>query len=393
MITIFSHIFSFDKMPENKRRGAYGMLCGIVGIVLNLLLCAGKFFAGIVSHSIAITADAVNNLSDAASSIVTLVGFKLAGQKPDSKHPFGHGRIEYISGLIVAAAILIMAFELIRDSVTKIIHPQETQFSTLAIVILAVSIGVKCYMAFYNSKVGKKIGSTTVLAVATDSMSDCVTTAVVLIAALVAHFTNLQIDGYCGVVVGLIIFYAGLSAAKDTLNPLLGQPPEEEFVQQIEEIVLHFDENVIGLHDLMVHDYGPGQRFASLHVEMDQKEDPLECHELIDDLERVCLNKLGIHLVIHYDPLNLDDPELIRLREQVTRLLLVEQVLREMDSQISIHDFRLVRGKGHTNLIFDTVLPYELMPRQKQIKEQLDQQLPKDTQYYTVITFDTEGFQ
>ena len=384
MITIFSHIFSFDKMPENKRRGAYGMLCGIVGIVLNLLLCAGKFFAGIVSHSIAITADAVNNLSDAASSIVTLVGFKLAGQKPDSKHPFGHGRIEYISGLIVAAAILIMAFELIRDSVTKIIHPQETQFSTLAIVILAVSIGVKCYMAFYNSKVGKKIGSTTVLAVATDSMSDCVTTAVVLIAALVAHFTNLQIDGYCGVVVGLIIFYAGLSAAKDTLNPLLGQPPEEEFVQQIEEIVLHFDENVIGLHDLMVHDYGPGRRFISLHAEVPAEGDILKLHDIIDNLEMKLTNELGCSTTIHMDPVVTKDAHVSELKQQV------KQIVLAIDEKLTMHDFRVVVGDTHTNIIFDIVIPYEYPKSDEQvvdeIRQKIQQKLGED--HFAVIKVD-----
>lgn len=384
MITIFSHIFSFDKMPENKRRGAYGMLCGIVGIVLNLLLCAGKFFAGIVSHSIAITADAVNNLSDAASSIVTLVGFKLAGQKPDSKHPFGHGRIEYISGLIVAAAILIMAFELIRDSVTKIIHPQETQFSTLAIVILVVSIGVKCYMAFYNSKVGKKIGSTTVLAVATDSMSDCVTTAVVLIAALVAHFTNLQIDGYCGVVVGLIIFYAGLSAAKDTLNPLLGQPPEEEFVQQIEEIVLHFDENVIGLHDLMVHDYGPGRRFISLHAEVPAEGDILKLHDIIDNLEMKLTNELGCSTTIHMDPVVTKDAHVSELKQQV------KQIVSDMDEKLTMHDFRVVVGETHTNIIFDIVIPYEYPKSDEQvvdeIRQKIQQKLGED--HFAVIKVD-----
>ena len=384
MITILSHIFSFDKMPENKRRGAYGMLCGIVGIVLNLILCAGKFFAGIVSHSIAITADAVNNLSDAASSIVTLVGFKLAGQKPDSKHPFGHGRIEYISGLIVAAAILIMAFELIRDSVTKIIHPQETQFSTLAIVILAVSIGVKCYMAFYNSKVGKKIGSTTVLAVATDSMSDCVTTAVVLIAALVAHFTNLQIDGYCGVVVGLIIFYAGLSAAKDTLNPLLGQPPEEEFVQQIEEIVLHFDENVIGLHDLMVHDYGPGRRFISLHAEVPAEGDILKLHDIIDNLEMKLTNELGCSTTIHMDPVVTKDAHVSELKQQV------KQIVSDMDEKLTMHDFRVVVGETHTNIIFDIVIPYEYPKSDEQvvdeIRQKIQQKLGED--HFAVIKVD-----
>ena len=384
MITILTRLFHFDKMPEGKLRGAYGMLCGIVGIVLNLVLCAGKFFAGIISHSIAITADAANNLSDAASSIVTLIGFKLAGQKPDSQHPFGHGRIEYISGLVVAAAILIMAFELIRDSIAKIIHPQETEFNLLIIIILVASICVKCYMAFYNRSVGKKIGSATILAVATDSMSDCITTSVVLIATLVAHFTNLQIDGYCGVVVGIIIFYAGLSAAKDTLNPLLGQPPEQEFVNQIEQIVLHFDENVIGIHDLMVHDYGPGRTFISLHAEVPAEGDILKLHDIIDNLEMKLTSELGCSATIHMDPVVTKDEHVKELKRQV------KQMVADIDDKLTLHDFRVVVGDTHTNIIFDLVIPYEYPKSDEKIVEEvrdrIRQQLGED--HFAVIKVD-----
>lgn len=384
MITILSRLFHFEKLPENEARGAYGMLCGIVGIVLNLVLCGGKFFAGLISHSIAITADAANNLSDAASSIVTLIGFKLAGQKPDAKHPFGHGRIEYVSGLVVAAAILIMAFELVRDSIDKIIHPQDTEFSMLIVVILIASICVKCYMAFYNRGVGKKIGSATIRAVATDSLSDCITTSVVLIATLVGHFTSLRIDGYCGVVVGILIFYAGFSAAKDTLDPLLGQPPEKEFVEQIEQLVLHFDENVIGIHDLMVHDYGPGRLFISLHAEVPAEGDILQLHDVIDNLEMKIHKELGCAVTIHMDPVVTRDERVKRLKEQV------KQIVADMDTQLTLHDFRVVIGETHTNIIFDIVIPYEYPKTDEQVVDEIKGKISTllGENYYAVIKVD-----
>ena len=242
MITFLSKFFIKEKEDKGKIRQEYGILCGMVGIFLNILLFCGKFFAGTISHSIAVTADAFNNLSDAGSSAVTLIGFKLAGAKPDSEPPFGHGRIEYVSGLIVAAAILLMAYELIRDSIIKIIHPEETEFSVMVVVILIISILVKLYMYLYNSVVAKKIDSAAMKATATDSLSDTCATAVVLVAALIGHFTGIYVDGYCGALVGVFIMFAGIGAAKDTLNPLLGQPPEEEFVQKIDQIVLAHEE-------------------------------------------------------------------------------------------------------------------------------------------------------
>ena len=263
MITFLSKFFIKEKEDKGKIRQEYGILCGMVGIFLNILLFCGKFFAGTISHSIAVTADAFNNLSDAGSSAVTLIGFKLAGAKPDSEHPFGHGRIEYVSGLIVAAAILLMAYELIRDSIIKIIHPEETEFSVMVVVILIISILVKLYMYLYNSGVAKKIDSAAMKATATDSLSDTCATAVVLVAALIGHFTGIYVDGYCGALVGVFIMFAGIGAAKDTLNPLLGQPPEEEFVQKIDQIVMAHEE-ICGIHDLIVHDYGPGRQMVSL---------------------------------------------------------------------------------------------------------------------------------
>ena len=267
MVTLLAKIFIKDSEDKIKQREAYGMLCGVIGILFNVLLFIGKFLAGTLSNSIAITADAFNNLSDAGSSIVTLLGFKLAGAKPDTEHPFGHGRIEYVSGLVVAAAILLMGYELVRDSIGKIMHPEETEFTLLVAVILIASILVKLYMAYYNRAIGKKLDSAAMKAVATDSLSDTAATTVVLLASIFTHFTGIKIDGYCGLVVGLLVGYAGFDAARETLNPLLGQPPAHEFVEKIDEIVMSHSE-VCGMHDLIVHDYGPGRQMISLHAEV-----------------------------------------------------------------------------------------------------------------------------
>ena len=286
MISLLANIFIGNNSDTSSPhiRQKYGVLCGAVGIFLNILLFAGKFLAGIISNSIAITADAFNNLSDAGSSLVTLFGFRMAGQKPDPDHPFGHGRIEYLSGFLVSIAILFMAFELVRTSIDKIIHPQPVTFSILSVMILLVSILVKVYMAYYNKNIGKKIDSTAMNATALDSLSDVLATSVVLIATLVGHYTSLQIDGYCGVIVGLFIFYAGYSAAKDTISPLLGQPPNPDFVKNVEEIVMSYD-LVLGIHDMVVHDYGPGRVMLSLHAEVSADGNILVLHDMIDNIE------------------------------------------------------------------------------------------------------------
>ena len=364
-------------------RQAYGMLCGIVGIGFNVLLFALKLLAGTLSGSIAITADAFNNLSDAGASIVTLLGFKLAGQKPDPEHPFGHGRLEYISGLIVSMVILLMGIELAKSAVEKILHPEAVEFTLLTGGILLASILVKLYMYLYNRAVGKKIGSAAMEATAMDSLSDCAATAAVLAATLIGHFTSLQIDGWCGIVVAALVLWAGIQAARDTISPLLGQPPAPEFVQRIEEIVLS-SPVVQGIHDLIVHDYGPGRRYASLHVELDSREDPMACHELIDDMERGCLKELGIHLVIHYDPLITDDAELNRLQQ------LVETLLKVRDPNISIHDFRLRHQEDRLDLSFDIVLPPKLWGQEDSIRASLEQALDKleGKPYHLDVTFD-----
>lgn len=340
-----------ENVTEPSVRQAYGVLCGAVGIFLNILLFIGKFLAGSISKSISITADAFNNLSDAGSSFVTLIGFKLAGAKPDIGHPFGHGRIEYLSGLVVSGAILIMAFELVKCSVEKIINPQPVEYSALSLVILVVSIGVKLYMSFYNRRIGTKLSSAAMRATAMDSLSDSCATFVVLVAAIVGRLTNVQIDGYCGVLVGLFIFYAGINAARETLNPLLGQAPEQEFVEQIEELVKTYPE-VCGIHDLIVHDYGPGRRMISLHAEVPAEGDILKLHDTIDNIETKLKTELKCDAVIHMDPVVTKDEHVLYLKEQM------EHIIKAVDETMTMHDFRVVTGPTHTNLIFDVVVPF-----------------------------------
>ena len=351
MITILAKFFIHDDGDKGKLRQSYGMLCGIVGVMFNVFLFIGKFLAGTISNSIAITADAFNNLSDAGSSIVTLLGFKMAGAKPDTEHPFGHGRIEYISGLVVAAAILLMGYELIRDSVGKILHPEETVFNALVAVILIASILVKLYMAYYNHNIGKKLDSAAMRAVATDSLSDMVATTAVLLASVFTHFTGYKIDGYCGLVVGLLVGYAGVDAARETLNPLLGQPPAHEFVEKIDEIVMSHPE-VCGMHDLIVHDYGPGRKMISLHAEVPAEGNILELHDVIDNIENELRRTLGCEATIHMDPIVTSDEHVSETKSAVSSLI------KAIDKDLSIHDFRMVVGETHTNLIFDILAPF-----------------------------------
>lgn len=385
MVTLLAKIFikNAEDTANPKVRQAYGVLTGVVGILLNILLFAGKFVAGTISKSISITADAFNNLSDAGSSFVTLIGFKLAGAKPDPEHPFGHGRIEYVAGLVVSGVILLMAFELIRDSIDKIIHPQKVEFSVLAAVILLVSILVKIYMYLYNSSISKKIESAAMKATAIDSLSDTLATTVVLAASVIAHFTGLQIDGYCGVLVGLFIFYAGFSAAKETLDPLLGQPPEEEFVERIEEIVMSYD-LVQGIHDLVVHNYGPGRVMISLHAEVPAEEDILEIHDMIDIIENELGEKLNCEAVIHMDPLVTQDERVNELKHEVA------QVVSGLDEEVTMHDFRTVIGPTHTNLLFDVVLPYRYEMSDEEVKEEIQKRVQEHlgNEYFTVIQID-----
>ena len=372
-----------EDTKDPKVRSAVGKLSGFTGIVCNLLLAVGKLVVGILAGAVSITADAMNNLTDAASSILTLVGFKLAEKPADSEHPYGHARFEYLSGLGVAALIVIIGFELAKTSFDKILHPTAVTMSLPLFLVLIGSILVKLWLSVFNGHLGKLIQSGTLLATAADSRNDVVATAAVLVAATVEYFTKLPIDGWMGMAVALFILYSGITLGKETISPLLGEAASPELRQYIIDTVTS-NCCVLGWHDLMVHDYGPGQRFASVHVEMDQKQDPLVCHEIIDDLERLCYQKHGIHLVIHYDPIVTDDPKLNTMRS------LVETAAADYDDRITIHDFRMVQGCGHSNLIFDVALPHELAEEKKKVKAHIDSVLKEKAteNYNTVVTFD-----
>ena len=380
MISLLAKLFI---RPEGRTdadvRRAYGTLCGTVGIFLNALLFAGKFFAGVLSGSIAITADAFNNLSDAGSSFVTLLGFQLGGQKPDVHHPFGHGRLEYLSGLAVSVLILLMGVELAKSSAEKILHPEPVTASPLVLAILCASIAVKLYMTFYNRRLGKKLDSPAMLATAADSLSDCAATAAVLAATLAGHFAHLRIDGWCGILVALFILWSGLRAAKDTLDPLLGVPPTHEFVSRIRDLVLAHPA-VIGIHDLIVHDYGPGRVMISLHAEVPANEDVLALHDEIDNVEKELREKLGCDAVIHMDPVVTDDGVTEETRRRVQTLV------HCIDDAIDIHDFRMVSGPTHTNLIFDAVVPFGFRLTDQEVEEKIRKAVRAlDGNYYAVV--------
>ena len=371
---------------HNGTRTAVGRLSSIVGVVCNLLVAAAKLLIGVLSGSVSITADAMNNISDATSSVVTFVGFKLAEQPADAEHPFGHARYEYISALIVSGLILIIGFELGKSSVEKIFAPEPMEFSIWLVVVLIASIVVKLWLSLFNTTLGRQIDSDALLATAADSRNDCIATGAVLLSALIEKFSGLCLDAYIGLAVSAFILYSGVKMAKETISPLLGENASPELQALIVDYVRQ-QPKVLGLHDLYVHDYGPGRRFASLHVEMDAKEDALLCHELIDDMERECFQSHGVQLVIHYDPVVTDDPELVRLHA------LVDEILKRYDRRLSTHDFRMVRGTGHTNLIFDVVLPTDLHKKESDIRQYLTAELShENTTYYTVITFDLDAF-
>ena len=376
-----------DHSEDPKVRAAIGILSGIVGIVCNVLLCGGKLAVGIATGSVSITADAMNNLSDATSSVVTMLGFRLAERPADEEHPFGHARYEYLSGLAVSALILIIGVELAKSSLDKVLHPAAVEFGWTTAAVLVGSILVKLWMSLFNTRLSKTIHSATLAATAADSRNDVITTSAVLLAALIEHFTAFRADGWMGLAVSCFILYSGVGLAKDTISPLLGENADPELREKIVDNIRACPK-VLGFHDLMVHDYGPGQRFASIHVEMDRREDPMECHEIIDDLERECLKSHGVHLVIHYDPVVTNDPELDRMHVRV------EQLLHTYDIRLGVHDFRMVPGKGHVNLIFDVVLPTDLRGQEADITAALEKALNQGSgvTYYLVITFDQSRF-
>ena len=376
-----------DNTENPKVRAAIGTLSGLVGIVCNLLLFAFKLLVGTLTGSVSITADAMNNLSDASGSIVTFIGFRVADKPADEHHPYGHARAEYLSGLGVAALILVIGIELVKTSVKKIFVPTPVEFTTVAAVVLLASIAVKFWMNLFNRGLAKRIDSTALMATAADSRNDCIATFAVLIAAIVEKVTHIPVDGWIGLGVALFILYSGLNLAKDTISPLLGENADSELREKIVDYIVA-QPKVLGYHDLMVHDYGPGQRFASLHVEMDCREDPLDCHELIDDMERECLRSHNVHLVIHYDPVVIDDPVLTALKAKVLCLL------QAKDSRLSLHDFRMVPGKRHMNLVFDVALPRDLKDQAEALRSWVEDTLNAEGEmvYHVIITFDVADF-
>lgn len=383
MITILSKIFLKGKdVNDIKNRKAYGTLCGVTGIVLNIFLFFMKYFAGVVSGSVAIMADAFNNLSDAGSSFITLIGFIFAGKKPDTDHPFGHGRFEYVSGFIVSIAIILMGIELLKSSFGKILHPEQVDSGITSMLILLLSIFVKLYMAYYNKKIGRKIDSSAMAATATDSLSDTLSTSVVLISVIVLNVTSINIDGICGLLVAVFIIYSGINAAKETISPLLGQTPDSDFVAQIEDIVMAHS-GVRGIHDLVVHDYGPGRVMISLHAEVPGDGDIFELHDMVDLIENELNEKLYCEAVIHMDPVEINNAVIVEKK------IMISEKLKEINKNISIHDFRMVAGPTHTNVIFDVVMPFELKMDQTELKNLVAKKVREiDSSYVAVVHID-----
>ncbi|MGN0452576.1 MAG: cation diffusion facilitator family transporter [Ruminococcus sp.] len=366
MIKLLSKIFlkGKDKTTDAGRR-AWGTLCSIFGIFLNILLFGGKLTAGMLSGSIAITADAFNNIADAGSSLITFIGFRFAGMKPDTKHPFGHGRFEYISGLLVSVVIVIVGFELLTSSIGKIINPEAISDNQIvAIIILIASIIIKGYMFFYNRAIGKQINSSGMKATAMDCISDCIATTVVLISVIISTTTGINIDGWCGAAVALFVLFAGFKSALETLQPLLGAPPEEDFVKEVEQTVMAH-EIVVGIHDMVIHDYGPGRQMLSLHAEVDGTGNIYHIHDEIDIIEQEIHKKFGCEAVIHMDPIETDNEVVKGYKQKVV------EIVKGIHKNATVHDFRMVPGPTHTNLIFDAVIPYEIKDDEEVIKERI----------------------
>lgn len=386
MLTLLIRLFikNKDNVSDPQVREQYGVLCGAYGIFLNILLFAGKYIAGILSSSIAMTADAFNNLSDAGSSLISVLGFKLSGKKPDPGHPFGHGRIEYLSGLAVSVLIVVMGYQLTRDSFEKIINPQESTMSLVAIVILVASILVKFYMAFYCKRIGKKIDSQTLLATSTDSLSDTISTFVVLASTIIGYFFNIKLDGWGGLFVGILIIIAGIKAALDVIGPLLGAAPSEELINAINEIV-SAKEEIVGVHDLVVHDYGPGRLMITLHAEVPSTGNINEMHDVIDNVEMELSEKLNCLATIHMDPVSVGDEHVDALKQQV------KQIINSREGLINLHDFRVVTGPTHTNLIFDVVASWSLKMTDDEIMQYISDEIKKiDESFNAVITVDRD---
>jgi len=366
-----------------KGRELYGRLAGAVGIICNLLLSVMKLIIGSVSNSVSITADATNNIADAGSSIVTLVGFRLSGKPADKDHPYGHARIEYISSLIISFLILLIGCSIFKESITKIFNPEESLFNVATVIVLVASILVKLWLSIFNKFLGKQINSKALEATAIDSRNDVITTAAVLLASTISHFTGFNLDGYMGVIVSIFILISGINLVKETLDPLLGQPPTKEMFETIEKKILAYD-NVLGVHDLMVHSYGPNTYFASAHIEMDAKIDVLVCHDIMDQIERDFKSDLNIHLVVHLDPTILDSPEINELKE------MVNDIICEIDRDLTFHDFRVVIGEENKNVLFDVVVPPEYKYSDEELEKIITDKITEmsNGKIFTVLVVD-----
>lgn len=375
-------IRGWDKPGDPKTRERGGNVASFVGILINLLLFAGKFTVGVATASIAMQADAFNNLSDAGSSVISLVSFRLASRPADKSHPFGHARYEYLASMVVAILILLLGYELIRSSIDKIVQPDPVGFSWLSVCVLAVSIAFKLFLYLFYKKVGGHIGSPVLEASSMDSISDVMATGAVLLSTIVSPLVNFQLDGYIGVAVACFIIFTAIQIIRQALSDLLGAPASAETVQRIADAVSRHP-GVLGIHDLIVHDYGPGRCFASLHVEVSASDDILESHDMIDNIERELNHELGIEAVVHMDPIVVDDARVNELRE------FAHSALNEVDGSLSLHDFRVVIGSTHSNCIFDVLVPYDCRLSDEQIKERMERKLAeRDSQLFAVIRID-----
>lgn len=375
-------IKDYKNVTDSYVRECYGRIASLLGIFLNICLFAGKLFAGTVFKSVSITADAINNLSDAGSSIISLVSFKLSNKPADEEHPFGHARFEYIASFIVALLVMFLSLELFKSSFDKVIHPEEISFSLLSVSVLVISILVKMWMYLYNSKYGKLIDSSVMQATAVDSLSDCISTGAVLISTLISPVVNFNLDGYMGLLVACFIFYSGMNIIKETVGDLLGQAPDEEFVKKIAQKLESYD-GVLGIHDLMVHSYGPQKDFVSVHVEVDAYENIVVSHDMIDNIEKDFFDEFGIHMTIHMDPVDVRDERVCMLKEYMICLL------KEIDECLTLHDFRVVFGETHNNLIFDIVVPFKFKYSDAQLIDEINKRLQKDKpNHFVVVTID-----
>jgi cation diffusion facilitator family transporter len=372
----------YENLQDAEVRTRYGNMTSLVGIIVNVFLFVIKFIVGRLFHSVAIIADAVNNLSDAGSSIISLLSFKLSGMPADKEHPFGHERMEYLASSLVGFFIIILGFELLKTSFAKILRPDVISFSLLTVCVLLFSIGAKFWLYKFNAGLGDRVDSSMMKATATDSLSDVLATSAVLLSTLLSPLFGIQLDGYMGVAVSLLIIYSGINIMKEMWDTLLGKKPSEELVQQLENTINRYG-GVLGTHDLVIHNYGPRLYFATVHVEVDAREDILASHDLIDNIEREVARELNIHLVIHMDPLTQDDPDVLRLRDMTV------QIVSDIDKSLTIHDFRVVKGVTHDNLIFDVVIPHQYAPKDREIIEKITARIKEQEEnLFPVITID-----